>query len=93
MVNYLFLSIILRDLKELQGGNDIIEPIAIIVAPLIINLFYTLGWLVEVATWVIFKRKIINLGPMLLRLGVGISVILLSLPTLIWACVWVLRIY
>lgn len=69
---------------RLPSGEDAVEPIAILLAPFAINALYTLGWLVEVpAQWSGWKEAP-KLGPLLLKLGLGLGIILSSLPAAFW---------
>src|SRR5262245_19075068 len=56
---------------HLQPGEDAVEPIALLAAPFVVNLLYTLGWLVEVPV----RRLVLGLSshfsPLLLKLGLG----------------------
>jgi len=53
-------------------------------APVGINVLYTLGWLVEVPG----RRFIPNLtpqfGPILLAVGLGLGLFLITVPTALW---------
>lgn len=74
----------------LQPGEDAIEPIAIVLAPIAFNLCYTLGWLVEAPARVLAPRLTPKLGPRLLLIGLAFSLLVISLPAVFWlgyACV------
>ena len=63
----------------LKPGEDAVEPIGLLVAPFAINVLYSLGWLVEIqlpsSPW---------LGPLLLKLGLGLGLLLITLPAAFW---------
>jgi hypothetical protein len=72
---------------HLRPGEDAVEPLAIMFAPFAINALYTLGWLVEVPATVILPHRVPMLGPTLLKLGLGLGLILSSVPTVLWVSV------
>lgn len=77
---------------KLDTGEDAVEPMALIVALFLVNLSYTLGWMVEVsARW--FRVDLSPLtGPKLLKAGLIFSIFIISLPAVVWTLVRVLQI-
>jgi hypothetical protein len=71
---------------HLQPGEDAVEPIALIAAPFGINVLYTLGWLVEVPARVLNPGLSPGFGPLLLKLGLGLGLTLITLPAAFWGC-------
>jgi len=69
---------------HLEPGEDAVEPIALLFAPIAINVLYTLGWLVEVPTRMIAPNLSPSFGPTLLKLGLGIGLALISFPPAFW---------
>lgn len=69
---------------HLQPGEDAVEPLALLAAPLGINVLYTLGWLVEVPTRLLFSNLTPRFGPLLLKLGLGFGLFLITLPAAFW---------
>ena len=69
---------------SLKPGEDAVEPVAIMAAPFGINLLYTLGWIVEIPARLLFHGLSPRFGPFLLKVGLGIGVILISLPPAVW---------
>jgi hypothetical protein len=69
---------------HLQPGEDAVEPIALLAAPLGINVLYTLGWLVEVPTRLLVPDLSPRFGPLLLKLGLGMGLLLITLPAGFW---------
>jgi hypothetical protein len=69
---------------HIQPGENAVEPIALLAAPFGINVLYTLGWLVEVPARLLVRDLSPRFGPMLLRLGVGMSAVLIALPAAFW---------
>jgi hypothetical protein len=76
---------------ELRPGEDAVEPIALIFAPLGINVLYTLGWLVEVPARLIQPSLSPRFGPFLLMAGLGLGLFLISLPAAFWGVYLVLQ--
>jgi len=70
---------------HLQPGEDAVEPIALLAAPFGINALYTFGWLVEVPARLLVPDLTPRFGPLLLRLGMGLGLALISLPAVFWA--------
>jgi hypothetical protein len=77
--------------KELKPGEDAIEPLALLAAPFIINLCYTAGWPVELILRLFRHERKAMLGPILLRLGVLLSLVVVLLPSVIWFLIWIIR--
>jgi len=71
---------------ELKPGEDLIEPIALLFAPLAINVCYTAGWVVELL--VRPARPLHPLAPRLLWLGLVFSLTVVALPAVIWLGIW-----
>jgi len=69
---------------HLQPGEDAVEPIALLAAPFVVNLLYTLGWLVEVPARHLVPGLSCGFGPMLLKLGLGLGLFLISMPAVFW---------
>jgi hypothetical protein len=69
----------------LQPGEDAVEPLALLAAPFGINVLYTLGWLVEVSARLLVPGLSPRFGPIVLKLGLGLGLFLITLPAAIWA--------
>jgi len=72
---------------KLEPGEDAVEPMAIIVAPIVINIAYTAGWIVELILHYVFSMKSRIVGSILLKIGVVFSLIIVSLPSIVWGCI------
>jgi hypothetical protein len=70
---------------HLQPGEDAVEPLALLAAPFVINLLYTLGWLVEIPTRHLIPDLSSGFGPMLLKLGLGFGLFLITMPWVVWS--------
>ena len=77
--------------QELKPGEDAIEPLALLAAPFIINLCYTAGWPVELFLRLFHHETRTMIGPILLQLGVLLSLVVVLLPSAIWFLTWIIR--
>lgn len=69
---------------HLQFGEDAVEPLALIVAPVVVNICYTMGWLLELSIRAMLPSLPSEFGPCLLRFGIGFSLFVISIPALFW---------
>jgi len=81
--------------EPIVNGEDIGEPILIFIAPFLINICYTAGWIVEaffpgafLESFMVERKQI---GPRFLRNGLQLSLIVVFLPTVVWGVLWALR--
>src|SRR2546430_979149 len=51
----------------LKPGEDAEEPIALLAAPILVNVLYTLGWLVEIPIRILMPNLSTRFGPWLLK--------------------------
>jgi len=75
---------------HLPLGEDAFEPLGLLIAPIAINICYTAGWVTEIALWLAQPAGRL-VGPRLLRLGLGFSLIVATLPAILWAITCVAR--
>jgi hypothetical protein len=68
----------------LQTGEDAVEPLALMMAPIIVNVLYTLGWIVEAIYRRIEPDVSPGFGPRLFKLGLGLGVFFSTLPAAYW---------
>lgn len=71
---------------ELGPGEDAVEPLALIFAPIAVNICYCAGWIVENILRVLWPSKQQLFGPMLLKLGLGFSLFVATFPAVFWLC-------
>lgn len=69
---------------HLHPGEDAVEPVVLLAAPVLINALYTLGWLVEVPARLVMPDLSLRFGPRLLKLGLALGLFLISLPVAYW---------
>lgn len=68
----------------LQPGEDAVEPLALMIAPLLANLCYTGGWLVDVPLRLICPSLSSRMTPQLFILGLLFSLFVITFPALLW---------
>ena len=67
-----------------EPGEDVVEPLLLLLAPVGINALYTLGWLVEVPLRLVSRDIESEFGPLLLRLGLSLGFIFMAIPAALW---------
>ena len=78
----------------LRPGEDAVEPLAIMITPVLFNIWYTLGWLMEVPARLADPKLSPRFGPILMKVGLGFSFFVIGLPALLWVgyrCLQLLR--
>ena len=73
---------------HLQPGEDAVEPMALFIAPILINFAYTAGWVTELISRGLFREQSRLIGPKLLKAGILFSVFVVSLPSVIWGGIY-----
>ena len=68
----------------LKPGEDAVEPLALMFAPLLVNLCYTSGWLVDAPLRLIRPSFSPQFTPKLFRLGLIFSLFVVSFPAVFW---------
>jgi hypothetical protein len=70
----------------LAPGEDAIEPMAFFAAPIVVNVLYTLGWIVEGTARSLDRDGELSprFGPRLLMAGLGLGLLLCSVPAVYW---------
>jgi len=69
---------------HLQPGEDAVEPLALIAAAFAANACYTLGWLLELPVRLLMPALSAQFGAVLLKLGIGFSLFIISVPAVFW---------
>jgi hypothetical protein len=77
----------------LQPGEDPVEPLLWIFAPLLWNIGYTAGWVGELLLRRVRGRENRVFGPLCLGLGLIFSVGVVLLPAAPWGAACVLRLF
>lgn len=75
---------------ELQPGEDAVEPLALLAVPIVANICYTAGWVMELtvrATGIRSNRT----GPQLFAAGMMFSCAVVWIPAAIWAGILIWR--
>ncbi len=68
----------------LKPGEDAVEPLALMIAPVLANVCYTGGWLVDVPLRLIRHAVSPRFTPGLFSLGLLFSLFVVSFPALLW---------
>ena len=76
---------------DLQPGEDLYEPIIIPIFLFIINGCYTMGWMVHLVGRSLGIKQVDGLAPVGFSIGLGLTVFLLFIPTLIHFGGWLIR--
>lgn len=76
----------------LKPGEDAAEPMGLIMAPFFINLLYTGGWILELACRAV-GLKSRRFGPMLWTAGTIFSLVVCSIPPVIWFVACIVKIF
>lgn len=74
----------------LRPGEDAVEPMALIIAPFVINILYTGGWVVELVIY-LFLRRATRIGPILLAVGTAFSLCVIAVPGVVWGLFWLVH--
>jgi hypothetical protein len=75
---------------SLAPGEDAIEPMALVAAPIAANIAYTTGWLVEGA--LLAQEPARPTGPRLMKAGVLFSIAVVFFPALLWGVIDLARV-
>ena len=75
---------------ELKPGDDAVEPLALVAVPIFANVCYTAGWVLEVLTLWTLDRPIV-VGPILLKLGLVFSCLVVWVPATLWGVIFLWR--
>ena len=68
----------------LKPGEDAVEPLALFLAPIALNICYCAGWISECILRTFWPRKKRSLGPLLVKLGLGFSSFVVAFPAVFW---------
>lgn len=91
MISLLLFYLFLNLAGELKPGEDAIEPLALLMAPVLINMAYTSGWMAELFLYFVWRQKSSALGPAFFQLGLSFSICVVMLPAMFWFVIWVVR--
>ena len=78
--------------NALKPGEDAVEPIALLAAPVLMNICYTAGWVVEGFLDKAHSDEEEVLDPKLLKSGLTLSLFVVTLPSVFWGGYWLLRV-
>ena len=85
-VGLIFFFIFAEATHKIPPGEDLVEPIAILFAPIFINICYTAGEVLELVFGRVWKYRIKNepTATSLLKFGTLLSLILVLFPSVSW---------
>jgi hypothetical protein len=84
---YLFISLA----QGVESGIDAIEPLALLIAPILLNMAFTAGWLGELFLRIAWQVQSPIIATAFLKLGLSFSLLVAILPSVIWSCIWIAR--
>lgn len=76
-----------HELERMEPGQNFIEPLLLALAPIVLNICYSAGWIVELG----FRSRWPAIASLLMKVGLAFSVFALSLPALFWLVIWAVR--
>lgn len=76
----------------LKPGEDAVEPIALLAAPIVANIAYTSGWIVECIQQLLFPRPDRKFGLRLLQAGMSFTFLVILFPSVTWGILYFLKI-
>lgn len=76
---------------ELKPGEDAVEPVALMFAPIAINVLYTGGWITELFLRIICRWTSSYIGPVLFGIGILFSICAIFFPSALWFVIWIVR--
>lgn len=88
---FLYLFFLLTS-GQLPPGEDAVEPMSILVAPvlvpLVVNACYTFGRIGELVWRRVSGNKTRTAGQFLMRVGIGFTFFVICFPTVAWGITW-----
>ena len=72
------------DTRNIPADQDYFEPMSLFIAPFVINICYTFGWLVDAPVRLLFPNLDSRYTPRLLRAGFAFSMLVITAPALAW---------
>jgi len=92
LISLLLFYFFISRTNALKPGEDAVEPIALLAGPVVMNICYTLGWVVEGFLAKTHSADDEVLGPKLLRSGLKLSLFVVILPSVFWGGYCLLRV-
>jgi hypothetical protein len=78
--------LLMSAMVNVQPGEDLVEPFAILGFGILCNLGYSLGWLTE-----IFIKRDNAYGPKMFKIGLSFTLFFVFLPLAIHTFLWIFR--
>ena len=77
--------------QELKPGEDAVEPLALLAAPILFNIGYTAGWIAELFLRIVWRKRNPVIASALLKLGLSGSLFCALIPSIAWLIIWIVR--
>ncbi len=96
IISFVLFFIFIMNSGVLQPGEDAVEPMMLIASalifPIIINIFYTLGWIVEL---LLLKKHVRNerISSVLFMTGTIFTLICVAFPAIYWGLYCLIRLF
>ncbi len=91
VLSLLLFSVAIEKSDVLRPGEDAVEPLALLAAPLLANVGYTAGWVAELTLRLLWRDAPERIGPALLKLGITFSLAVVLFPSVYWGGYWLLH--
>lgn len=85
---FLFVFLPPPDIRAETG----VKPFSVLIFGVLANIFYTGGWIVELALRPFIGTKGLQFGPKAFRAGLMLSLLLVALPALAYGFMWIGRV-
>ena len=85
IVGLLLFFLIIHFAADLKPGEDAIEPMALLFAPVLLNICFSVGWVAELFLRFVWRQDDSPiLGPVFLKLGLSFSLFVIFSPSGLW---------
>ncbi|WP_395753724.1 hypothetical protein [Prosthecobacter sp.] len=84
VVSFILFITCIHAADGIEPGEDAVEPLALVLAPFLMNLAYTAGWVVDFPLRLVFQSLSPRITVNLFRLGLGISLLVVCFPSVFW---------
>jgi hypothetical protein len=74
-----------------KPGEDALEPLALLIAPVLINICYASGWVVEIFGRLLIGKNYHRKSRGLFLTGIEFSLVVASIPSVFWGITWFYR--
>lgn len=82
--SFILFAMFIAASNKLQPGDDVVEPMALLLAPVAFNICYTLGEIIEIILGQSWKYQYEGLATSLMKSGTAISLAIVLFPSVFW---------